>query len=207
VRGTGLADTVSHAQWDVLKSRTEQAKVTLLEASKLPDKDPGWYDAMMFVAVDEGWDKKRMRELFDKAAAFEPDYYHYYRQYANYLLPQWYGQPGDVQAFAEEVAQRVPDPNGSMLYFQIVSTLSCYCQEGIQGLMRTSYPKLRLGYRSITQYFGASNLNANRFAFMAMMFRDQPSVQEAFADISSMEPEVWNSEDVFNEAKHMAGVP
>jgi len=206
VRGTGVADTVSDSQWDVLNDRTAQAKATLLEASKLPEKDPGWYTAMQDIAMYEGWDKPRMRELFDQATAFEPDYYHYYRQYANYLLPQWYGEPGDVQAFAEEVARRVPDPNGSMLYFQIVSTLSCYCQEGIQALVQTSYPKLRLGYSNITQFFGASNLTANRFAFMATTFRDQASAREAFAAISSIEPEIWGSEQVFDSAKQWANL-
>ncbi|HYL86599.1 MAG TPA: DUF4034 domain-containing protein, partial [Candidatus Angelobacter sp.] len=109
-RGNGTADTVSESQWNQLNTLSAQAKAILLEASTLKEKDPAWYFEMQLIALDEGWDKEKARELFDQATAFEPDYYHFYRQYANYLLPQWYGEAGDVRALAEEVSKGVPDP-------------------------------------------------------------------------------------------------
>lgn len=110
-RGSGLADSVSDASWKLFYSREAQAKQVLLEAASLKDKDAHWFDVMMQVSNAEGWDPTQERELFDQAVAFEPSYYHFYRRYANYLLPQWYGQPGDVRAFGEEIAaHRVRSP-------------------------------------------------------------------------------------------------
>jgi|SRR5580692_2304000 hypothetical protein len=203
-RGSGFADSVSDSQWSLFHSRSDQAKAILLEASTLKDKDPAWYEAMQLVAHDEGWDKVRARELFDQATAFEPDYYHYYRRYADYLLPQWYGEPGDIRAFAEEISNRIPEPNGSMLYFQIVSSLACYCEESLRELPHVSYPIARQGYTNVTRFYGASNLNANRFAFMASMFKDQVAAREAFAALSSMDSEIWYKEEVFNSSRDWA---
>src|SRR5689334_16719514 len=98
-RGSGLADSVSDANWKLFYSRVAQAKQVLLEAAALKDKDVHWFDVMMQVSGSEGWDRAQERELFDQAVAFEPSYYRFYRRYASYLLPQWYGEPGDVQAF------------------------------------------------------------------------------------------------------------
>jgi hypothetical protein len=171
-RGTGYADTVSDSQWTDYKSCIAQAKAILLEASTLKEKDPSWYYAMLQVALNEGWDKTHFRELFDQAVAFEPNYYHYYRAYANYILPQWYGQPGELQEFAEEVSDKLPEPHAAMTYFQVMSSDACYCEEAMKDLPNIDYPKFKQGYSNVTRLFGVSNLNANRFAFVAAMFKD-----------------------------------
>ena len=203
-RGTGLADTVSDSGWGDYNSRTAQAKAILLEASTLKEKDPAWFYAMQIIALNEGWDKAHARELLDQAVAFEPDYYHYYRAYANYILPQWYGEPGELHAFAEEVSSKIPEPNGSMVYFRMISSIACYCQEAIEELAKINYPKVRLGYDNVTRLFGASNLNANRFAYMAWVYHDQASAREAFAEIRIMDPEIWYTEEVFDPARQWA---
>ncbi len=206
-RGTGLADTVSDAQWNLFNTRVAEAKALFLEAAKLKDKDPFWYQAMLIVALYEGWSKEQAHELFEQASAFEPGFYHYYRQYAWYLMPQWYGKPGDIQAFGEEILKRIPEPDGSMLYFQIMSTMACYCEEATKELPHANYPVLRRGYGNITHYYGVSNLNANRFAFMASTFRDQLSAREAFGSIDTMDSKIWYEESVYESYRAWAEAP
>ena len=203
-RGSGFADSVSESQWSLFKSRTAQAKAILVESAALKEKDPFWYEAMQLVAHDEGWDQADVRELFDQAVAFEPEYYHYYREYARYVSPQWYGERGDILAFAEETSNRIPEPNGSMLYFQIVSSLACYCKPALEDLHQISYRNAKRGYDNISRFYGTSNLNANRFAFMATTFKDQPSAHEAFAAISSVDMGIWYDESVVNNSRDWA---
>jgi hypothetical protein len=202
--GTEHANRVSDSQWGDYQSLTAQAKALVLEASALKEKDPSWYYAMQLIAHNEGWDKAHFRELFDQAVAFEPNYYHYYRAYANYILPQWYGEPGELQDFAEEVSSRVSEPNASMLYFQIMSTIACYCREAMQDLHNINYSKFRQGYSNVRRSFGASNLNANRFAFVAVLFKDQESAHNAFADIKKMDSEIWYTQQIFDGASAWA---
>jgi hypothetical protein len=207
IRGSGLANTVSDPQWDQFANETSQAKQILLEAASLKDKDPFWYQLMQRVARNEGWNKVQARELFDQAIAFEPGYYHYYREYANYLRPQWFGEPGDIAALAEETAKRLPDPDGSIFYFQILSSLDCYCKDSITALHAVSYAKIRQGYLSITRLYGVSNLNANRFAFVASIFSDKPSAHDAFASIANMEEDIWGNEGAFEQFRTWANTP
>jgi tetratricopeptide (TPR) repeat protein len=201
-RGTGYANTVSDSNWDRFRKRYAQAIAILVEASSLPDKDPSWYYAMQSVALFDGWDKAVARDLFDQAVAFEPDYYHYYRAYSNYLLPQWYGDSGDIPALAEEVYKRFPDPNGSMLYFYTISGLACYCQEALQELQLVSFPKASQGYANIVRFYGATNLNGNRFAFMATTFKDPVSAREGFKAVETMDWSIWQQEQVYKDARY-----
>jgi hypothetical protein len=206
-RGIGLADTVEDTQWPVFNERNARAKSILLEVASSKEKDPFWYQLMQLIARNEGWDKAQARELFDQAIAFEPGYYHYYIEQAHFLLPQWYGEPGDIQAFADETLRRVPEPDGSMLYFWIFSSEVCYCQEGMKALAQATYPKLRQGYANISKFYGLSNLNANRFAFMAAINRDKPSAHEAFTSVVKMDENIWQSEQNFEQFRMWANAP
>ena len=206
-RGNGLADTVQDTQWQLFNERNARAKSLLLEAASFKEKDPFWYQVMQLIARNEGWDKAQARELFEQAIAFEPGYYHYYIEQSRFLLPQWFGDPGEIQPFADETLRRVAGPDASMLYFWIFSSEVCYCQEGMEALSHAAYPKLRQGYSNITQFYGLSNLNANRFAFMAAVNRDKPSAHDAFASVVKMDEGIWQSEQTFEQFRMWANEP
>jgi hypothetical protein len=206
-RGEDYADTVSEEQWQLFYMRTSMAKQYLLEAGELKERDPYWYSVMQWIAHNEGWNKADTRELLDLALAFEPNYYHYYRNYSYYLLPQWYGEPGELQAFAEEVAANHPEPAGSILYFQIMSTLACYNKASASRLRNADWNKLQLGYNNLAKSNGISDLNANRLAAMACIFSDKATAKEAFRHVRVREDGVWPSENTFLQARAWADSP
>ena len=206
-RGTGLANTVSSSQWDALEEGTSKAKAILLEIASFKDKDPMWYQAMLEIAQSEGWEKAQVRELFDQAVAFEPGFYHYYRVYANFLLPQWYGESGEVEAFAVEIANRVPEPDGSILYFHILSALDCYCKASIAALRTVDYAKIRQGYLNNVRLYGVTNLTANRFAFVASILNDKASAHDAFASVEKMDDDTWHNPPAFEQFRTWANTP
>jgi hypothetical protein len=200
-RGSGEGDTVSKAQWGLYGERAALAKDALLAAARLKERDPHWYEAMQQVASVEGWDNAHARELLDQAVAFEPGYYHYYREYADYLKPQWYGKHGAIPAFAEEASSRLPEPDGSILYFRIISSVACNCPPEIAELPGVSLPKIKDGYINAQRIYGFSNLNANRFAILAVNLQDKSSARQAFASIASMDPGVWGGPRTFESAR------
>jgi len=126
-RGHGYSYTFDDASRDLFAERIAKAKFTLMQAYRLKEKCPHWYEVMQSVAIAEGWEKSQARELLEKAVAFEPGYYHYYREYANFILPKWYGEEAEVEAFAEEVSNRVGGQEGVFLYFEIASVGTCQC--------------------------------------------------------------------------------
>jgi hypothetical protein len=206
-RGDGTADTVSSAQWGLYRERTALAKDALLAAARLNERDPHWYEAMQQVAFREEWNHAHARELLDQAVAFEPSYYHYYREYADYLEPQWFGAAGAISAFAEEASSRLPEPDCSILYFRIVSSLACNCAPEVAELPGVSLPKFRTGYENVQRLYGFSNLNANRYAFVAYTLKDKPSAQQALASVTTMEDEVWWVPRTFEAARTWASTP
>ena len=206
-RGDGTADTVSNSQWDLYRQRAALGKDALLAAANLKERDPHWYEAMQQVAFEEGWHKHQARDLLSQAVAFEPGYYHYYREYADYLKPQWYGKPGEIKAFAEEASSRLPEPDSSMLYFRIVSSLACNCNPEMEDLPYISLAKIRDGYNNVDRIYGYSNLNANRFAYMAVHLQDKAVAGPAFAAIQHMEPSVWGGPITYESSRNWAITP
>ncbi len=204
-RGGGYASTVSESGWERFNERTAMAKATLMEAARLKEKCPYWYEAMQNVAIGEGWDKAQARELFDQAAAFEPTYYHYYREYANFLLPKWYGEEGETQAFAEQVASRLSEPDASIIYYEIASLLACQCDKERDSLRGMSWPRVKQGYETLTALYGTSNLKLNRFAYMSFVANDQASARSVFPAIhDDWNNLVWRSAQNFQEARQWA---
>jgi hypothetical protein len=206
-RGDGMADEVSDSQWQLYSERAALAKDALLAAADFKERDPHWYEAMQQVAFEEGWHNHQARQLLDQAVAFEPGYYHYYREYADYLKPQWFGKPGDIKAFADEASSRLPEPDSSILYFRIVSSLACNCKPEMEDLPYISLAKISDGYKNAERIYGYSNLNANRFAFMAVRLQDKAVAGPAFADIQYMEPGVWGGPITFNSWRDWATSP
>lgn len=200
-RGGGYANSVTDKGWDLFGDRVDLASATLAEAAHLKEKDPYWYELMQTVAIAQGWDKAQARELVEQASASEPGYYHYYREYANFLQPRWYGEEGEVEAFAEETSNRVGGPEGDFLYFEIASLLACQCDPDTNALQNMSWPKIKQGYAALEQLYGVSNLKRNRFASMAVKSGDKPAAREALADIGdNWEKSVWVSNAKFEYA-------
>ena len=198
-RGDGLASTVSNRQWELLHDRAAKALLQLLGAAQLKERDPQWYAVLLLLAQAQGWDKAFTRDVLDQAVAFEPDYYHFYRLYSLYILPQWYGEPGEIRRLADEVSSQRGEPNGSIFYFQIMTQFACYCRQDLEEeLPHMSYPKLMQGYIALSQQYGTDNLLANRFAVMAWAFNDKASVREAFTHIKWREPEVFLTQDSYD---------
>jgi hypothetical protein len=206
-RGEGAANGVSDSQWKLYNQRNVLAEQTLLEAGRLKDRDPHWYEAMQDVAIQAGWDKASALDLLNQAVAFEPSYYHYYRQHANYLQTQWYGEPGEIVKFAEERSSQLEDPDASILYFRITSTLACNCEAQAAELTSISWPKFKSGYLSVTRLYGKSNLNANRLAWAAYKFGDKTAAQQAFASMDHMEHDIWWSPQTYATAREWATTP
>lgn len=205
VRGSGYSDTVSDSGWKYLKESTEMAKAALLDAAKLKEKCPYWYESMQHVALAQGWEKRQARELLDQAAAFEPGFYHYYREYANFVLPKWYGGEGEQPAFADEMSKKLPVPLGSIVYFEIASLQACQCDPSRDSLEGFSWPRVKEGYAQMVRQYGTTSLKANRLAYMAYVAQDQAAAREAFLALGdSIDSTVWHSEVDFRRVKNWA---
>lgn len=202
-RGVETGDTVTNSGWKLFGQRLEQAKATLDEASALARKCPEWYYAMQSVALGQGWDRRKVEELVERAIASEPGYYYYYRAHAYSLMPQWNGEDGDAAKFAEQSADRVGGDAGDILYFQVGAKIVCACNEPEFG--RLSWPRLQKGYGLLEKQYGVSLANLNRLALMATKSKDSVVADSAFKRIGdSWDKQAWTTEVYFNQNKTWA---
>jgi Domain of unknown function (DUF4034) len=116
-RGTGFADTVTNAGWKDLASDGDRA-VTTLKQLTVAGGDPHVYFVLMEIALAQGWNNATTRQIYERALAAEPGYYHSFREYGNYLLPKWYGEGTSAEDMAEELYRRVGGKGGPVLVFR-----------------------------------------------------------------------------------------
>jgi len=201
-RGPGFSATVSDSGWKLLAERTAKAKQILDEAEKLPAKDPEWYVAMQNVALSN-WEREAKQALFEKAVKFEPDYYYYYRLYANSILPKWGGEEGETANFLKKSADDMGGESGDILYFRVAGTLVCGCETD-QNL-QLSWPRILKGFDAVEKRDGSSLENLNLLAHMAMSFHDPAVANKAFAQIGEQwSTGVWGNSSEFESARNWA---
>jgi hypothetical protein len=202
-RGDGESETVSSSGWRLFKERAAQARLVLKQASTLSVKCPEWYVAMQYVALAQDWEPNARQALFEQAVAFAPDYYYYYRLYANSILPKWGGETGQAEAFVQNSADRVGGEAGDILYFQIASTLLCYC--GGDQTLKLSWPRIQRGFAAIEKHNGTSLENWNLLARMAASFNDPVAANKMLARIGDQwSEEVWQTSAYFESIKAWA---
>ena len=202
-RGHDYSDGVSNSGWKLFGQHLAKDKEILNQASALETKCPEWYVEMMEVAQGEGWDLEQETALLQKAIAFEPSYYYYYRMHANYLLPKWHGEAGDVARFAEESANRVGGNDGDIVYAVIAESIICACDE--PEFRRISWPRIKKGYTEQEKQYGVSLTNLNLLALMASKAQDSETADSAFKRIGdNWQKEAWITEAYFNQTKTWA---
>ena len=207
-RGSGYANTVSQQGWNLFRKRVGMAKATLIEAAQLKEKCPGWFYVMQNIARAEAWSRSDEKELFNQAVSFEPGYYYFYQNHAEFLLPKWYGAEGETQAFINDVTAGVPEPDGSMLYFELSDSVACQCDPERDTLKDISWSKIKDGYANLERLYGTVNGKNNRYAYMAYMSRDKAAAEHAFALIGeNQSQDVWYDQNAFEAAKAWATAP
>jgi hypothetical protein len=207
-RGDGYSDSVSEANWKLFKDRIELAKASLLEAARQKDKCPYWFEVMQLIALADGWDRALAKELLEKAVIFEPTYYHFYREYANYLQTKWYGDDGDIQDFDNRLPGSLSADDSDMTYFEVASVAACQCQTEKLPLVGFSWPRIQEGYLVMRRNFGMSNNKLNRYALMAYSSDDKTAANQVFSEIGEYwDARVWKNRQTFETARAWAATP
>ena len=203
-RGDGYADTVSESDWKLFRERLGQASETLKEAQKLPAKCPEFYHVTLLLARGQSWPLDAIREVFERAIAFEPSYYHSYRELAYTLLPKWSGEEGDAEAFAEESARRIGGEEGAFVYFEIATTIYCLCATPPDH-PTLSWPKIQEGFAVMEKRYGASMTKINRFAALAYSYKDRTVAKRALERVGeNWEITAWGKRSTFDQARAWA---
>lgn len=201
-RGNGEADTVSPQAWTIFYQRVKLARDTLDASQQIGRNDPGWYDAMLHVALDQGWHAGMVQEFANAAISKFPGYFYLVRDVAKYFLPQWYGMPGNTAKYVELASNSIGGEQGDATYFFVAEILlveedNCYsCKTPVM-----SWHRIRRGFNAVQRLYGTNNYEFNTLAFLALHDGDRRTARMAFKEIGNRwDNGVWASKLEFENA-------
>jgi hypothetical protein len=201
-RGHGYSDSVSDSGWKLFNERMAEAKSLLGKSPELK-QCPDWYWVMQQVALAQGWSVAQQRALLDQAVEFEPTFYPYYRTFSYAISTNWYGEDGDSEKFAIEMADRVKGDNGDIIAFEVAAKLAPCCKSDAV-IKRVSIERIRRGYTALEQRYGRSFTNMNVMAFMAVRSDDAIYANSLLQSIGEeWDKKIWGTREDFEEQKRM----
>jgi len=198
-RGSGLANTVTPEGWALFGKRVQSARQVLEDAAKQSVNSPEWYRAMQTVALAQGWPRSQVDILANQALDHEPGYYYVAIAQANFLLPKWYGQPGETERYAEQVSDRTGGDDGNIEYFLIVAAINCCHKTQAPAL---SWSRVKQGFAALDKQYGTTSRERNVMAWLALRAGDNDTAQQLFARIGNdWSEEVWKTKARFDASR------
>ena|GEM_PF-1354685 len=199
-RGTAYSSEVTEEQRSEFVKLLARARETLEAAEVMDVKCPGVYEGLLHVARGEGWDRREFETVFGKAVALEPGYLAFYYIKAFHLLPQWYGEPGEWERYAEEAAGHTKAMEGMGVYARIVMNMASALdkKDEMFKATRVSWPLMRQGFWDIIERYPDSLYELNLFAWYACLAGDKPTARAVFARLGDgYSASVWHTKTAF----------
>jgi hypothetical protein len=129
-RGSGYASSVTADASKRFTDRLLQAKEALAAAAKIGRLDPRYCESGIKIELGMGGDHEKVQELVATSIKLTPAYFDTFRAASMFLSPRWHGEPGDIQAFANDLFEQLGPKYGSSAFLHAVRAVSFYDPEG-----------------------------------------------------------------------------
>jgi TolA-binding protein len=185
-RGGDYASDVPRKGWELFEERIKESAKVLEEARHLEEKCPGWWDLSQRIALAQSWDRARYNRLFADATYFDPLYTGFYTSMNNYLLPRWFGKPGECAAFAEQAANELGGEEGDILYARLVwrlHSMDTIKMGSITDGAGASWPRVRKGMEAILRRYPNSIAAASELCYLSCQHGERERMRQLFVQI------------------------
>jgi hypothetical protein len=192
-RGDGYSSTVEPQSWAPFRRYIAKARVNLETHKDVAAVDPRWYETMLTIARAESWDRSQFDRLLAEALDREPLFYQTYFMALEYLLPKWHGGTLEIEAFAQDAANRTSQWDGRGLYARVYWFASqTQFQHELFSDSFVDWSRMKEGFDDVVaKYPDAWNLN--NYAKFACLAKDKAKTRELLDRIESdVVPEAWD---------------
>jgi hypothetical protein len=212
-RGGGFANTVRPEDALTFEGQLEKAARHLEKSIQLSPDNPETYALLIKVGQGLGWEKPRVYELVRKSQEIDPEYFSSYVTMAEYLLPRWYGEQGEIERWAAKMAEDIGGDTGNMMYFKVLSRVIRYEGGGIFRDHNLSYERARDGGESYLMKYPANYQetslgvlsNLAKFAFNA---GDREGAKRYFTHLDGIcDLSVWGERAAFEYCRDWSNQP
>ena len=191
-RGDGYAGTVKNSSWRIVNERLQKAWdiINVPPASGVADCPERHY-LRLKLANAMGFDRDKYEVLFQEAIRFEPEYYVFYTEKAEFLLPRWHGKEGEWSRYMTDVAHHTPGGEGPSIYTRMAwsqyGTWENFEKDGV------SWDLMKAGFLQMERNYADSSFILNGFARFACLARDRQTLKLLLKRIDSgkYNPDGW----------------
>jgi membrane associated rhomboid family serine protease len=180
VRGSGFAQSVNAAQWEIFRARTDLAFVALEHVAPRTVDQPLWYQLSINVALDRSSTTNEIRAVYDAGAARNPSYHALDAAMLRVLLPRWQGTSQEVVEFIDGVS----GPRSDATYARLVWTYARLEQDqsNIFDEDLLSWPRVQVGFSELLRQYPRSDYLRNTYAHLACLKGDVATYRLLRAD-------------------------
>lgn len=187
-RGGGFADTITPGARKEMSVSLEEAQSLLADAEKelagAPEKDPYLYQVSMSVGILQSYPLARMRKLLDDSLKADPQYFSTLDVFCLYLLPQWYGQKGDLRRIAAEIADQTHGETGDAAYAIVAMSAFHFGEAEKFSDDGFAWPRVRQGLRDWLKPVPDSPFRLSMLARYAHLAGDREAAAEAIGHLN-----------------------
>jgi len=177
----------------------------LLQSHPAAGMYPEYFSLLQRIALSQGWEKDEYLRLFEEATRREPEYYTFYFNTAQYLLPRWRGKKGEWEAFAD--AQRVrlgSGPAGDALYARIVWAMKPFYDD-LFATSNVSWETMASGFEFLIKEHPQSRWLKNAYPYFAWKARDRVRLAKALPEIrQDPDMNIWVNLENLGMAERLA---
>ena len=180
-RGGEYADKVTPQQWAGMNRRLRAAAP--LFAASLPDikHSPLVFSGLQQWAILGQLPRSIYEKAWQDAESAFPGYMPFYIDKAYYLMPRWYGKPGEWEDFAARSADKIGGIKGDMFYARIVEDQSeNYGADFLQN-SSVSWERTKRGLRALIARDSQPAAAATAAQRLGAIAQDSPFERELFS--------------------------
>lgn len=178
-RGSGWARDVSEEGWRLMAERLAKAGEILGAAgAEIPISDPNFYGVGLRYSMGTEQPPTFYEELIKASLKTAPDFQHSLNIRAYSLLPRWFGERGDWEAFGEYIAEENA-PHGIEQYAMMVLHLDDLDSSTVR-VNAINWDLFKEGMREIMRKYPDGVSEISNAAFLAAIAQDQSFAKECF---------------------------
>lgn len=177
-RGTGYANTVSPDAMKAFQAELRAAVDHLTAHAGVVLQHSSGHQLALMIGRSVGWSPDRLLAIAEAGLQLAPDDDGLDSQMVFSLLPKWGGSAAAVDFYINRAAERAGPQRGPAVYAELYSEAAkdqfehqLFADSGAQ------WPRMKDGWQQLLDRFPTA-YNVNRFAYLACIARDRPTLVE-----------------------------
>lgn len=145
-RGNGYANTVTEKGGRIFHDRIKKSKELLDADPSIRQEDPRAYMVYGRIARAEGMDKGAYLKFVEASHKDWPGYNGADFGATQFLLPRWYGEPGETEAFINKRAATIGGTKGDMVRTQLACNIVNYLDDVFSEHSALKWTDIKRGF-------------------------------------------------------------